>query len=176
MDNTFRDRLRSIGIFSTAIRESGAEDLLLSTLAPRNFGAGTVVFEEGADGAEMFVLHRGRVRISKKTPNGDSYTVVLLDEGHNAFFGEVGLLESERRSATVTAETDVECLVMSRDAFVRLGDEHPVIGLLITREIAKSLSQRLRKANKDMITLFTALVTEIEGEVVSGQSGEWSGA
>jgi len=165
MELTLRDRLPHIGIFAPAVREQGGLDLLLGLLKPRNFATGAIVFNEGDEGHELYVLHRGRVRIRKRTPHGDDYTVVLLDEGQNAFFGEAGLMDLETRSATVSAETDVECFVMSRDDFTRLGDEHPRIGLLITREIAKIISQRLRKANQDLVTLLTALISEIEGEM-----------
>ncbi|MFA6032666.1 MAG: cyclic nucleotide-binding domain-containing protein [Myxococcota bacterium] len=166
MELTLRDRLQRMGMFATALAEPGALELLLGLLKPREFKGGTVILAEDDEGTEMYILHRGRVRIRKRTPLGDMYTVVLLDEGSDdAFFGEVALLESERRSATVEAETDAECFVMTKDDFIRLGDTHPRVGLLITREIAKILSQRMRKANHDMVTLFTALVSEIEGEM-----------
>jgi CRP-like cAMP-binding protein len=162
---SLKERLPRIGIFAAAVREPGALELLLGLLKPRAFPPNTVIFNEGDEGHELYILHRGRVRINKKTPHGDDYTVVLLDEGQDAFFGEAGLLEAEKRSATVLAETEVECFVMSRDDFVRLGDEHTRIGLLITRAIAVILSQRLRKANHDLVTLLTALVAEVEGDL-----------
>jgi len=164
MEVALNERLRKIGIFSTALSEPGAVDLLISILKPRSFHAGTILFSEGDEGSEMFILHKGRVRIRKNTPSGEQYTVVLLDEGQNAFFGEVGLLESESRSATVIAETNVECFVINKDDFLDFSNKNPRIGLLITREIAKELSQRLRKSSHDLVTLFTALVSEIEGE------------
>ena len=168
MELTLRDRLPRIGIFATAIKEEGAIELLLTLLKPRTYAAGTVIFNEGIEGHELYILHRGRVRIMKKTPHGDDYTVVLLDEGQDAFFGEAGLMDLETRSATVAAETDVECFAMNRDDFLRLGDDQPRIGILITRENAKILAQRLRKANQDLVTLMTALITEIEGELAGG--------
>lgn len=165
MELSLRERLPRIGIFAAAVREEGALESILALLQPKSFPAGTVIFGEGDEGHELYILHRGRVRINKKTPHGDNYTVVLLDEGQDAFFGEAGLLDLETRSASVIAETAVECFVMNRDAFTRLGDEHPKIGIRITREIAKILSQRLRKANQDLVTLLTALISEIEGEL-----------
>jgi CRP/FNR family transcriptional regulator, cyclic AMP receptor protein len=167
MEITLKERLPRLGIFEKAVREQGALDLLLAILKPRRFAAGSVIFEEGSHGNEMYVLHRGRVRIQKRTPQGQLYTVVLLDDGHDAFFGEAALMEPERRSATVVAEVDTECFTMTTEDFVRLGDEHSRIGLLVTREIANLLAARLRKANQDLVTLFTALVTEVEGDLGS---------
>jgi hypothetical protein len=51
---------------------------------------------------------------------------------------------------------------VKKDDFVALGNKNPLIGLYITREIDKIISKRLRKASSDIITLFSALVTEIE--------------
>ena len=165
MDLTLRDRLPRIGIFATAVREEGALEEILGLLKPKTFPGGTVIFNENDEGHELYILHRGRVRINKRTPHGDAYTVVLLDEGQDAFFGEAGLLDLETRSATVSTETEVEVFALSREDFTRLGDAHPRVGLLITREIAKILAQRIRKANQDLVTLLTALITEIEGDI-----------
>jgi glutaminase len=80
----------------------------------------------------------------------------------NIFFGEQALMDADQRSATVVAETDCECFVVKKEDFEALGGKNCHIGLVVTREIAKIISQRLRKANQDIITLFSALVTEIE--------------
>lgn len=163
-DIPLKERLPRIGIFASALTESGAVDLIIPLLRPCRFAAGTVIIREGEEGDELFVLHHGRVRIEKRTPGGEMYTVVILDAAGNAVFGEAGLLDAERRSASVLAETDVECFKMSRKDFIGLGDTHPRLGLLITREISKVMSSRLKKANEDMVILFTALVSEIEGD------------
>jgi CRP-like cAMP-binding protein len=70
-------------------------------------------------------------------------------------------MDKEVRSASVTAETNCEFLVINREDFNRLGEEDPRLGLLVTRAIGKELSKRLRRANKDMIILFQALVEQV---------------
>ena len=88
--------------------------------------------------------------------------VTELSADMNIFFGEVALLDPDDRSATVRCKTDCEFFVLTRDKFVTYGDEHPKTGLLITREISKILCQRLRKSSADIVTLFDALVEEVE--------------
>jgi CRP-like cAMP-binding protein len=61
----------------------------------------------------------------------------------------------------VLAETDCEFLVINREDFNQLGEEDPRLGLLVTRGIGEELSKRLRKANKDMVILFQALVEQV---------------
>jgi CRP-like cAMP-binding protein len=121
------------------------------------------VIVEGATGDELYIMKTGAVNILKKTREDEQYTVVRLEskEGMVIFFGELALLDNDKRSATVTADSDCEFLVMKRDDFINLGNEHPELCLPITREISKILASRLRKANQDIITLFEALVNEV---------------
>ena len=126
---------------------------------------GRAIVEEGSLGESMFVLMLGRVRVEKQTPADDRYTVTFLSHEKGDFFGELGLLDSDRRSATVTAETDCEVIVIERDRFLQFGDSNPTAGLSVTRRIASNLASRLRRANDDVITLFAALVHEVEERI-----------
>lgn len=122
--------------------------------------AGETVIREGDVGDALFVILHGRVRTEKRTPYGDAYTVHRLAAG--GFFGELSLLDREHRSATVIAETECELLVVSRERFLAFGDRYPAEGLLVTRRLAERLASRLRRANEDVVTLFSALVHEVE--------------
>jgi CRP-like cAMP-binding protein len=123
--------------------------------------AGDIVLEEGSEGDTMLVIVNGRVRVEKKTLHRDSYTVSFLETGN--FFGELALLDRDRRSATCVAESDCEFVVIHRSDFVAFGDRHAAAGLAITRRIASRLAERLLRANEDILSLFTALVQEVEG-------------
>lgn len=123
---------------------------------------GKVLIEEGNSGDELYILINGEIEIVKKTLQDEKYTVVTLDSKVGGIYvGEFALIDKDKRSATVTAKTDCEYLVIKRANFLKFGDEYPQVGLHITREIARSLSTRLRKSNTDVITLFSALVEEI---------------
>ena len=126
---------------------------------------GRPILEEGSLGESMFVLMRGRVRVEKRTPSNDHYTVTFLSHEKGDFFGELGLLDADRRSATVTAETECEVIVIERDRFLEFGNANPTAGLSVTRRIASNLATRLRRANDDVITLFAALVHEVEERI-----------
>ena len=131
--------------------------------------AGDEVLSEGTEGSELYILQKGRVSVLKRTLDQERYTIVTLKEDEDAFFGELALLDEEVRSASVTADTDCEFLVINREDFNQLGEEDPKLGLLVTRAIGKELSKRLRKANKDVIVLFEALVQQV---AESGGLGE----
>jgi CRP-like cAMP-binding protein len=121
---------------------------------------GQVIIREGDQGDTLYVIVEGRVCTQKKTPSGDPWTVRFLDRG--SFFGELSLLDRVLRSATVAAEADCTLLTIDRESFQRFGDSYPRAGLLVTRRLAERLASRLRQANEDVVTLFTALVNEVE--------------
>jgi CRP-like cAMP-binding protein len=126
----------------------------------RNARAGETLIREGEHGDCLFVLVAGRTRTEKRTPSGDLWTVRIHEQG--GVFGELSLLDRDIRSATVVAEADCTLLVIDRDGFQAFGDLYPVAGLLVTRRLAERLASRLRKANEDVVTLFSALVHELE--------------
>ena len=156
-----RAHLAGSPLFQEIADRQAVEDLA-AAFELRQVAAGTLVLREGDEGDAMFVIKQGRVRIEKHTPAQDSYTVTFLDENGTAFFGELALLDRDQRSASVVAETDCQFLVISRARFEAFGDRHPAAGLVVTRKIARNLAARLRRANKDIVTLFTALVHEVE--------------
>ena len=141
--------------------ETPAIESLASICRVEQVSAGAAIVEEGSLGEAMYVLMSGRVRVEKQTPSDDRYTVTFLSHENGDFFGELGLLDSDRRSATVTAEANCEVIVIDRERFLKFGDSNTSAGLSITRRIASNLATRLRRANDDVITLFAALVHEV---------------
>jgi CRP-like cAMP-binding protein len=157
------DHLRTARLFEGLAPE--AIESLSQLCRVERVPRGRAIVEEGSLGESMFILMLGRVRVEKRTPADDRYTVTFLSHEKGDVFGELGLLDSDRRSATVTAETDCEVIVIERDRFLQFGDSNPVAGLSVTRRIASNLATRLRRANDDVITLFAALVHEVEERI-----------
>ena len=62
-------------------------------------------------------------------------------------FGEMALLDESPRSATVTADTEVECDILKIDDFKKFRESHPHIMLVIMRNLALGLSRNLKKRN-----------------------------
>lgn len=123
---------------------------------------GFLLIKEKDIGDEMYIAYEGGVEIRKTTRAGDEYTVVKLLAEYHVFFGEMALVGDGERSATVIVDGDSTFLVIHREDFERLCEEHPQIGLAIMREILNTMSSRLKKTNDDMLTLFDALMNEIK--------------
>lgn len=163
MSDEIRARIVRCALFADLEGEEEILEHLASICSPVKARAGETVIREGAEGDGLYVVVTGSVRIEKLTPFKDPYTVRFL--GEDAFFGELSLLDRDIRSATVVAETDSEFLVVGRDRFQAFGDRFPMAGLLVTRRVAERLSHYLRRANRDVVTLFSALVQEVEGRL-----------
>jgi CRP-like cAMP-binding protein len=135
---------------------------LASTTRLEKAQAGATLVSEGTEGDTLLLLRRGRVRVERRTASNDTYTVRFVDAEAGGFIGELALLDRDVRSATVVAETDCEVIAIDRASFTAFADRNPGAGLVVTRRIARQVGERLRRANEDILTLFTALVQELQ--------------
>jgi CRP-like cAMP-binding protein len=101
------------------------------------FKAGSVIFREGDEARDLFVIKRGEVRIQI-----GNRTITEL--GPDSVFGEMALIDNEPRSATATAVTDVELVPVSEKQFLFLVSQTPYFALKVMRVLA----QRLRATNR----------------------------
>ncbi|HZA89223.1 MAG TPA: cyclic nucleotide-binding domain-containing protein [Solirubrobacterales bacterium] len=98
---------------------------------------GRVLIRQGDPGREAFVIYEGR---AKATIRGKGSAKL----GPGECFGEMALLHSAPRSATVTAESDMRLLVLGSRQFSTLIEDVPVIG----RRVLAALAERLREAER----------------------------
>jgi CRP-like cAMP-binding protein len=68
-------------------------------------------------------------------------------------FGELALLDQEARSATVEADEELVCYVITREGFDRLTRDHPAIAIKLLTNLGRELSSRLRRANRTIYQL-----------------------
>ncbi len=155
-------RLESISVFAKLKNDTVALSKLAALMKRQSFKPNTYILHEGDAGNSMYVLHRGAVRVEKKTLSKDKFTVVNLKDDMNVFFGEMALMDDDVRSASVYALTAVECYVVRKVDFEQLCETDPKIGYAVTREIAKSLASRLRKTTSDSARLIAALIHDDE--------------
>ena len=89
--------------------------------------------EEGDRGREFFVIISGNVEVRRKGRK-------LATLGPGNFVGEMALLSREPRSATVTALTPLDVLVIIDRAFIALLDKTPELWLKVARALAERAS------------------------------------
>jgi CRP/FNR family transcriptional regulator, cyclic AMP receptor protein len=98
--------------------------------------AGDVIFREGDEAKELFVIKSGQVRIQI-----GNRTVTEL--GQDSIFGEMALIDSAPRSATAVALTDVTLVPVAEKQFLFLVTRTPHFALNVMRVLAR----RLRTTN-----------------------------
>jgi MFS family permease len=109
--------LRSLPLFAPL--SAPVMELLASRLVPVEVVAGTEIIRQGDPGDRFYIVAEGEVAVSK-----DGRPVVSLEQGD--FFGEIALLRDVRRTATVTAHTDVRLYALERDDFLEAVTGHPL--------------------------------------------------
>jgi MFS family permease len=103
-------RLRDLGIFGEAPRAS--LERLARSVTRRHVDAGSVVFDEGDQPDDLFVIDGGEF-IASSAAEGELNRMHVGD-----WFGEIGLLRSIPRTATVTAATEGDLWVIDGRVFV----------------------------------------------------------
>lgn len=123
--------LKSIDLFSQIPGEDLARVALIASEI--DFEPGELVMNEGEMGDSMYLILEGRVEVLK----GETEVASL---GAKECVGEMAILDSEPRSATVRAEVPTRALKVEREDFYDLLNER----LDIARGIIKVLCRRLR--------------------------------
>jgi len=134
--------LRDVRLFT----RFGEPDLiaLAESLRERHLRKNQVLFREGDPGDEMFIVRDGIVLVSKAIKGRVEQ---VLDRVRPAdFFGEMSLLDSSPRSATVQAETDAMLLSLDRTGLQRLSDTNPRAAAAFFYAMVHVFIERLRRS------------------------------
>jgi len=132
---------------------SKAADKLVMKVAP-----GDVICREGEPGDEMFVVQKGKVRLTRMT-GGTASEVGLLGKGD--FFGEMCLLEGLPRLESAEAVEPSEILRVNGLLFNKMITTNSEIGVRMLRKI----SARLKEANDKIAQLLTESQYAQAGEI-----------
>jgi CRP/FNR family cyclic AMP-dependent transcriptional regulator len=112
---------------------------------PMSFPAAAYLMRQGqpADGA--YLIESGSVEVYTALPGGGETSVAALGPG--AVLGEMALLDSGIRSASVLARTAVAAHFIERDAFRMLLSQRNAAAFTIQNRITLTLCERLRQLN-----------------------------
>ena len=94
--------------------------------------AGTVLCREGSLGREFFVIVDGVAEVTKRGK-------LLATRQSGDFFGEIALITTTKRTATVRAKTPLRCFILTRGDFRRVLDE----SRSVERKVMQALAERL---------------------------------
>ncbi len=138
------------GLFAEQ-RLSGLEINFLTTLSKeQRYEGGQAIFHEGEPAESMYVVLEGKVRISKNIPGAGEEALSFLERG--AFFGEMALIEHQRRSATAVAHGgDAIVLGIPREVLRGLLDIRKVSSARLLRLLCEMLARRLNELDEKLV-------------------------
>lgn len=136
---------------------SAAEiDSLIALCREATYESGDVIFEEGTDGDELFIMPQGRVSVEIRL-GGDVVTERIYQVRDNEAFGELALVDGYRRSARARAMENIRLLVLSRKDLLPLMNRQNHLGFVIMGNLSRILAAKLRDTN---IALRNALMQQ----------------
>lgn len=123
-------------------------DGLAQRLVMRRFNVGQIIFHHGDPGGLLYIISKGKVKITHSTPEGQEALLAILGAGD--FFGELALLDDSPRSATAEAIEATETLTLHREEFMRYIRNNPDFAL----HVLHTMAQHIRRLNHQISDIF----------------------
>jgi sulfate permease, SulP family len=142
--------IEEVGLF----RDFSAADLaaIEPHLRRTSYQSGRVVFREGDPGDQLLIVTKGTASAYLHTPNSNIRLTTFVP---GTMFGELALLDSGMRSATVVADEELTCYALTTADFAALSVQFPNLAIRLLAAVGRELSGRLRTANRTIHQLET---------------------
>jgi CRP-like cAMP-binding protein len=125
----------------TALDDVAAASLLANMVSVK-ISKGSVLFAEGDEGDQLYVIAEGKLKLG--TSSGDGRENLLSILGPGEMFGELSLFDPGPRTSTATAVTDAKLLSLGQEKLLTWLAENPKVAL----QLLARLAQRLRRTNE----------------------------
>ncbi len=158
---TTQQMLKSISVFAGMSAVEVAN--LIADAEERVYLSGEVIFQEGAIGAEFFLVVSGKVDVIKEVIGSDGHKSATRLSGHKKgdVFGELALFEQQPRAAGAVACTKARLLVFNQARFDLLRQRHPQFLLhILSNRLRESLRERVQQMeakNRELFDLIDRL-------------------
>lgn len=126
-------------------------ETLSSIVKHKDFNLGETVFKEGEDGQSLFLIREGEVKACKMAPDGELFTLTIMKDGE--IFGEMSFLDGRPRSATIVAISDLQTIIIDKNDFETLVDDHPRIIYKMLKNIVFTIHAIVKGMNTRYIEM-----------------------
>lgn len=141
--------LQSIPLFKSLSKKDLS--LITNIIHSRSYLAGEYIFYQGDPGIGLYVIREGEVTIKRSDENNNEVELATFTKGD--FFGELAMVDGEKRSASAVAKTDVRAAVIFKPDLDEFIVKYPKKGIKILYGISHIIASRLRLINEDYFTL-----------------------
>ncbi len=161
--------LKSVEIFS------GLSDAELAALEEssirRSYPKNTVIINENDVADSLYVIESGKVKVYCSDKNGKEFIMNTLAGGD--YFGELALLDDDRRSASVrTMEKADFCIIYKQD-FNQVLDQHPNIAKTLIRNITRRVRALTEKVKSLALQDVYGRVTKVLNSLATERNDEF---
>ncbi|MEZ4864073.1 MAG: Crp/Fnr family transcriptional regulator [Caldilineaceae bacterium] len=125
---------------------------LVEDLRPRDYKRDELIFRQGDESKELYIVLKGKVRIYKISPSGHETSIDIFST--NDVLGEFAAIDSEPRSAAAKAISAVTLLVIAQERFLHHAQTTPGLAMNLARLLAQKL--RSRAAYAESLAQFDA--------------------
>jgi CRP/FNR family transcriptional regulator, cyclic AMP receptor protein len=129
------ERLRQVPLFA-ALKMADLERLV-EDFRVREYTRDEIIFRQGDDSREIYVVLKGKVRIFKISPSGNETSISIFSTYD--LIGEQAAIANRPRNASAKAIGSVSLLTMSQDRFLRHLEAIPTLALNLTRLLSQKL-------------------------------------
>jgi ATP-binding cassette subfamily B protein len=137
--------------------------LVEDSFVPVSFPFGSVIVREGEVADAYFVILDGRARVIKAGPDGGEIPINRLSVGDG--FGEIALLDSCTRTATVRASSEVRALRLDRRVLSQLEETNPQIRAELELQVRHHRVRDLLRMQSVFVRLPAAALAGMIGEL-----------
>lgn len=116
---------------------------LVPFLSQKDYAKGSIIFNEGTYGSELFIVASGEVAAFITLPDASIREVARFITGD--FFGDMAIFENDVRSATCIAQTDCSLLLLTASNFFTIINSHPKAAIKIMYDMLTVVSGRLMR-------------------------------
>ncbi len=109
-------------------------EALAACAIPIHYDAGTLIFLEGDPAANLYLVERGIVKISRLSQEGREHILVLIRPGET--FNDVAVMDGGPNPATATAQTDADLWAIDRERFREIARRYPDLSWALVADLA----------------------------------------
>jgi CRP-like cAMP-binding protein len=155
-ENDLKNSLKTIPLFKDLTKRDLSS--LISIIHNRTFVAGEMIFHQGDPGIGLYIIREGEVEIEREIDNAEKKVLATFTKGD--FFGELALVDGEKRSASAIAKTPSKVSVIFKPDLDEFIEKYPRKGIKVLTGISTIIALRLRKLNEDYFDIKFKLTDE----------------
>lgn len=143
LSKTTIEELKQFQLFSKATDDELR--YLVQNLEEREYKKNEVIYKEDEIPGIFYLVQKGSVEITKKTPSGHRQVIATIPAGQ--FFGELSFLVDRRHASRAKATADVRLLLLQRFIYDEMERQQPALAHKLLREIILRISFNLDTMN-----------------------------